>query len=80
MALGASYGGFMVNWINGHNAFGFKALVYHDGMLSTTDTFFSTEEVGVAFAKFADGSCGSRCASSKGRPSMRATTTSAGTR
>jgi dipeptidyl aminopeptidase/acylaminoacyl peptidase len=36
VALGASYGGFMVNWINGHNVFGFKALVYHDGMLSTT--------------------------------------------
>lgn len=43
--LGASYGGYMVNWINGHNIFGFKALVYHDGIFSTLDTFYSTEEV-----------------------------------
>jgi dipeptidyl aminopeptidase/acylaminoacyl peptidase len=35
----------MVNWINGHNAFGFKCLVYHDGIISTTDTFYSTEEI-----------------------------------
>ncbi|KAL7421332.1 Dipeptidyl-peptidase 5 [Cryptotrichosporon argae] len=44
-ALGASYGGYMINWINGHNAFGFKTLVYHDGMLDTTDSYFSTEEL-----------------------------------
>ncbi|KAL1411579.1 Dipeptidyl-peptidase 5 [Vanrija albida] len=44
-ALGASYGGYMINWINGHNVFGFKALVYHDGILSTVDTYYSTEEV-----------------------------------
>jgi dipeptidyl aminopeptidase/acylaminoacyl peptidase len=35
----------MVNWINGHNVFGFKCLVYHDGILSTTDIFYSTEEI-----------------------------------
>ncbi|GMK53913.1 hypothetical protein CspeluHIS016_0104990 [Cutaneotrichosporon spelunceum] len=52
VALGASYGGFMVNWINGHNSFGFKAMVYHDGMLSTTDTFFSTEELWFPFREF----------------------------
>lgn len=44
-ALGASYGGYMVNWINGHNIFGFKALVYHDGILNTVATYYSTEEV-----------------------------------
>ncbi|KAK8864630.1 hypothetical protein IAR55_001880 [Kwoniella newhampshirensis] len=45
-ALGASYGGYMVNWINGHNDhFGFKALVCHDGVFDTVTTYFSTEEV-----------------------------------
>ena len=44
-ALGASYGGYMINWINGHNDFGFKALVCHDGLLDTTESYFSTEEV-----------------------------------
>ena len=36
VALGASYGGFMMNWIQGH-ALGrkFKALVCHDGVFST---------------------------------------------
>nr|XP_019046624.1 hypothetical protein I302_05374 [Kwoniella bestiolae CBS 10118]OCF25554.1 hypothetical protein I302_05374 [Kwoniella bestiolae CBS 10118] len=43
-ALGASYGGYMVNWINGHNDhFGFKALVCHDGVFDTVTTYFSTE-------------------------------------
>ncbi|KAK4686640.1 hypothetical protein P7C73_g3487, partial [Tremellales sp. Uapishka_1] len=46
VAAGGSYGGYMVNWINGHNdQFGFKALVCHDGVFSTVDTFFSTEDV-----------------------------------
>ncbi|WVQ79967.1 hypothetical protein IAT38_002068 [Cryptococcus sp. DSM 104549] len=45
-ALGASYGGYMINWINGHNDhFGFKALVCHDGVFDTVTTYFSTEEV-----------------------------------
>nr|XP_031862413.1 uncharacterized protein CI109_001910 [Kwoniella shandongensis]KAA5529485.1 hypothetical protein CI109_001910 [Kwoniella shandongensis] len=44
--LGASYGGYMVNWINGHNDhFGFKALVCHDGVFDTVTTYFSTEEI-----------------------------------
>ncbi|ODN76954.1 hypothetical protein L202_05520 [Cryptococcus amylolentus CBS 6039] len=45
-ALGASYGGYMINWINGHNDhFGFKALVCHDGVFDTVTTYFSTEEI-----------------------------------
>ncbi|TYJ59027.1 hypothetical protein B9479_000015 [Cryptococcus floricola] len=45
-ALGASYGGYMINWINGHNDhFGFKALVCHDGVFDTVTTYFSTEEL-----------------------------------
>ncbi|KAJ2857362.1 dipeptidylpeptidase, partial [Coemansia erecta] len=43
-ALGASYGGYMVNWINGHTDV-FKALVNHDGMFSTIGTYYSTEEL-----------------------------------
>ncbi|KAI8321643.1 hypothetical protein GQ54DRAFT_247997, partial [Martensiomyces pterosporus] len=43
-ALGASYGGYMINWINGHTDI-FKALVNHDGMFSTIGTYYSTEEL-----------------------------------
>lgn len=43
-ALGASYGGFMVNWIQGHN-FGFKALVCHDGVFDTEAVWYETEEL-----------------------------------
>ena len=36
VALGASYGGYMVNWIQGHDlGRKFKALVCHDGVFST---------------------------------------------
>lgn len=39
VALGASYGGYMINWIQG-NALGrkFKALVCHDGIFSNSPT------------------------------------------
>ncbi|PNS19108.1 hypothetical protein CAC42_1844 [Sphaceloma murrayae] len=45
VALGASYGGYMINWINGH-ALGrkFKALVCHDGIFSTVGGL-ATEEL-----------------------------------
>ncbi|RPB07118.1 putative dipeptidyl-peptidase 5 [Morchella conica CCBAS932] len=44
VALGASYGGYMVNWIQGHD-FGrrFKALVTHDGVFSTLNQITSEE-------------------------------------
>ncbi|KAI7859545.1 Alpha/Beta hydrolase protein [Circinella umbellata] len=42
--LGASYGGYMINWINGHSN-RFRALVNHDGMFSTVNTFYTTEEL-----------------------------------
>lgn len=35
----------MVNWINGHNDFGFKALVWHDGVFDTVETYYGTEEL-----------------------------------
>ncbi|GAA5982493.1 hypothetical protein JCM11641_006133 [Rhodosporidiobolus odoratus] len=44
--LGASYGGYMVNWIQGHNQqMGFKCLVCHDGVFSPAQTWNATEEL-----------------------------------
>jgi dipeptidyl aminopeptidase/acylaminoacyl peptidase len=43
-ALGASYGGFMINWINGHTD-RFKALVVHDGNLDERMAYYNTEEL-----------------------------------
>ncbi|KAI8992631.1 Alpha/Beta hydrolase protein [Pilobolus umbonatus] len=42
--LGASYGGYMVNWINGHSD-KFKVLVNHDGVFSTTGVYYTTDEL-----------------------------------
>jgi len=44
VALGASYGGYMINWINGHTD-RFSALVCHDGNLDETIGFYDTEEL-----------------------------------
>jgi dipeptidyl aminopeptidase/acylaminoacyl peptidase len=43
-ALGASYGGYMINWILGHTN-RFKCLVSHDGMFNTQAAYGSTEEL-----------------------------------
>ena len=43
-ALGASYGGYMVNWIAGQDH-PFKCLVTHDGDFDTTSSYFNTEEL-----------------------------------
>jgi dipeptidyl aminopeptidase/acylaminoacyl peptidase len=43
-ALGASYGGYMINWILGHTS-RFKCLVSHDGMFNTESAYGSTEEL-----------------------------------
>jgi dipeptidyl aminopeptidase/acylaminoacyl peptidase len=43
-ALGASYGGYMVNWILGHTS-RFKCLVSHDGIFNTESAYGSTEEL-----------------------------------
>ncbi|OCH92867.1 alpha/beta-hydrolase [Obba rivulosa] len=47
VAAGASYGGYAINWIQGHPefGFGFKALVCHDGVFSTTYNGYSTDEL-----------------------------------
>ena len=43
-ALGASYGGYMANWILGHTD-RFKCIVSHDGMFNATSVWGSTEEL-----------------------------------
>jgi dipeptidyl aminopeptidase/acylaminoacyl peptidase len=43
-ALGASYGGYMINWINGKTD-RFKALVCHDGNLDERMAYYDTEEL-----------------------------------
>lgn len=44
-ALGASYGGYMINWIAGNWADGFQCLVNHDGILDERMGYFDTEEL-----------------------------------
>jgi dipeptidyl aminopeptidase/acylaminoacyl peptidase len=47
-AAGASYGGYMIDWIEGHNndpRFQFKVLVSHDGVYNLTSMTGATEEL-----------------------------------
>jgi dipeptidyl aminopeptidase/acylaminoacyl peptidase len=44
-ALGASYGGFMINWIEGNWPDRFKCLVNHDGVFDQRSMYYSTEEL-----------------------------------
>ena len=44
-ALGASYGGYMANWVLGHTN-RFKCIVTHDGMYNAESAFGTTEETG----------------------------------
>jgi len=43
-ALGASYGGYMANWVLGHTD-RFKCIVSHDGMFNTISAWGTTEEL-----------------------------------
>jgi dipeptidyl aminopeptidase/acylaminoacyl peptidase len=43
-ALGASYGGYMMNWIAGNWNDGFRCLVNHDGVFDSRGMAYSTEE------------------------------------
>jgi dipeptidyl aminopeptidase/acylaminoacyl peptidase len=43
-ALGASYGGYMANWLLGHTD-RFKCIVSHDGMFNTVSAWGTTEEL-----------------------------------
>jgi dipeptidyl aminopeptidase/acylaminoacyl peptidase len=44
-ALGASYGGYMINWIAGNWPDRFRCLVDHDGNFDTRMAYFDTEEL-----------------------------------
>ncbi len=44
-ALGASYGGYMINWVAGNWPDRFKTLVVHDGNLDERFAYFATEEL-----------------------------------
>jgi dipeptidyl aminopeptidase/acylaminoacyl peptidase len=44
-ALGASYGGFMINWIAGNWADRFNCLVNHDGVFDQRSMYYTTEEL-----------------------------------
>ncbi len=44
-ALGASYGGYMINWIAGAWPDGFRCLVNHDGIFDNRMMYYSTEEL-----------------------------------
>mgnify|MGYP002619652524 CR=1 FL=1 len=44
-ALGASYGGFMINWIAGQWPDGFRCLVNHDGVFDMRMMYYATEEL-----------------------------------
>ncbi|KAH9980333.1 alpha/beta-hydrolase [Lactifluus volemus] len=47
VAAGASWGGYAINWIQGHPEYGFnfKALVCHDGVFDATYNGYSTDEL-----------------------------------
>ncbi len=44
-ALGASYGGYMINWIAGNAPDTFKCLINHDGLFDTFGSYYATEEL-----------------------------------
>src|SRR6185437_7056482 len=44
-ALGASYGGFMMNWIEGNWPERFRCIVNHDGVFDQRMMYYSTEEI-----------------------------------
>jgi dipeptidyl aminopeptidase/acylaminoacyl peptidase len=44
-ALGASYGGYMINWIAGNWPERFRCLVNHDGLFDHRSMYYSTEEL-----------------------------------
>ena len=44
-ALGASFGGYMINWIAGNWPDRFKCLVNHDGVFDNRSMYYTTEEL-----------------------------------
>ena len=50
-ALGGSYGGYMVNWIQGNTDI-FKCLVCHSGVFNNINMYYGTEELWFPIAEF----------------------------
>ncbi len=71
-ALGASYGGYMIDWILGHTD-RFKCLVSHDGMFDTISAFGSTEELWFPLWEFQGTPWTNRKTYDKGSPNNYAT-------
>ena len=61
-AAGASYGGYMINWIEGHNCINetlgndwtFNCLANHDGIFSSISMYYGTEEIWFPKEEFCD--------------------------
>ncbi|OLY84652.1 Dipeptidyl-peptidase 5 [Smittium mucronatum] len=51
LGVGASYGGYMVNWMNGQTD-RFKAFVNHDGIFNTVGMYYSTDIIGYMEVEF----------------------------
>jgi len=51
-ALGASYGGFMMNWIEGNWPERFRCIVNHDGLFDQRMMYYATEELWFPEAEF----------------------------
>ncbi|MBZ5505745.1 MAG: S9 family peptidase [Acidobacteriia bacterium] len=71
-ALGASYGGYMINWVLGHTT-RFKCLVSHDGMFNTEAAYGTTEELWFPEWEFGDTVWANREAYRKWSPHLFAT-------
>ena len=71
-ALGASYGGYMIDWILGHTD-RFKCLVSHDGMFDTISAFGTTEELWFPLWEFQGTPWTNRKSYDKSSPSNYAT-------
>ncbi|MGA9510020.1 MAG: S9 family peptidase [Candidatus Sulfotelmatobacter sp.] len=70
-ALGASYGGYMINWILGHTD-RFKCLVSHDGMFDAVSAWGATEELWFNDWEFKGTPYGNRAMYEKWSPSTYA--------
>ena len=71
-ALGASYGGYAINWILGHTN-RFKCLVSHDGMFNSTSAWGTTEELWFNEWEFKGTPYANRALYDKWSPQMYAT-------
>ena len=71
-AMGASYGGYMMNWMLGHTN-RFKCIVTHDGMFNATSAWGTTEELWFNDWEFQGTPYSNRAMYDKWSPHMSAT-------